>query len=449
MKLSVSDSYIEDQGSFFLRDLPVERRPAVRKVMEETDSPFIRLKLSSGHVFSLPLASRESPGRHLQHRAGLRARTLQIGKKLYFRLGPAIARFGLLPVARLMAARLAAGRRASGTDGVIEDDAIFEFVGQTLITHDDSFGKPSTLGLSLTNRCNLACTMCPYHGPDERKKHIDGYFDERQAIAVPEFERIVSYCAENGITLQLGQQDEPLLLLLRDEYRSVLVRYKPLTSITTNGTLLRTERDWEKIASLPGLHHVGISIDAADPDTYQKIRGDDLAELHRNVLGFFEYLRKRRPEVKRRVCFVVQPGNTGEEDRFLQFWRPHVHQVSFYQMTTYEEGSVNFGANYHAGRRTPCDAIFSTMYVMPNGDVLPCCLFMYNAPYEGRNAIATFSEKSWTSNEYHELRSSITSERFGKVCDKCTIWRQGLDRETVENGMRVTSNPYEKHYYIN
>jgi hypothetical protein len=74
---------------------------------------------------------------------------------------------------------------------------------------------------------------------------------------------------------------------------------------------------------------------------------------------------------------------------------------------------------------------------------------MYNAPYEGRNAVATFSPEAWTSAEYHQLRASITSEKFGRVCDKCTIWKQGLDRETVERGMRVTSNPYEKHYYIN
>jgi molybdenum cofactor biosynthesis enzyme MoaA len=155
-----------------------------------------------------------------------------------------------------MAARLAAGRRRHAEQQVLEDDALFEVVGQTLIIHDDSFGKPSTLGLSLTNRCNLACTMCPYHGPDERKKHVGGYFDERQAITVAEFERIVQYCSGNGVTLQLGQQDEPLLLLLRDEYRNVALKYKPLISITTNGTLLRGERDWEKVASLPGLHHV-------------------------------------------------------------------------------------------------------------------------------------------------------------------------------------------------
>jgi radical SAM protein with 4Fe4S-binding SPASM domain len=221
-----------------------------------------------------------------------------------------------------------------------------------------------------------------------------------------------------------------------------------MMSITTNGTLLRGEREWKQIASLPGLHHVGVSIDAAHPDTYRTIRGGDLSELHDNVLGFFAYLRKRRPEVKRRVCFVTQPGNRGEEQAFLDFWRPHVHQISFYQMTTYQEGAVNFVANYKLNRRTPCEAILSTMYVMPNGDVLPCCLFMYQAPYEGRNAIATFSDNVWTSDEYHRLRASVTSEKFGAVCDRCTIWRQGLDRESVENGLRVTSNPYEKHYYV-
>lgn len=448
MSFSLENEYEHFDGVYVLTRIPKERRASLIHELKKRNVSSLRLKLTSGHAFSVPLVTSDDPGRS-GARGGLRSRTVRAAKKMYFHVAPLAGRLGLSSRLRLLGMRFLS-KAAMGADEreAIVDDALFEHVGQVLIAFDNFYSNPSTVGLSLTNRCNLECVMCPYHGPEEKKKHVVKYFDETHTISLELFEKVVAFCARNETLLQLGQQDEPLMLIFRKPYYDVLRRHRPILSITTNGTLLRGEKEWRKIGDLARLHHVGVSIDAATPGTYKKIRGGDLEQLHEQLLGFFGYMKKHRPEVKLRVCFVTQPLNKGEEDIFLEFWRRHVHQISFYQLTSYDKGSAHFVPNYKATQRTPCRAIFSGMYVQPDGDVLPCCLFMYNAPYEGRHPIMKFSDDAWRSETYHKMRSSVTSGKFGPICNKCTIWKQGADLETTEKGMRVTMNPFEKNYFV-
>ena len=236
-----ADFYERDGEVFFLRDIPKQYRQRIKSAMENQGAPYLRLKLSSGHLFSLPIVSRNPSDDGMSLSEKMRSRGLAFAKANYFRFSGILERLGLLARVRLAGAKMI--QKSGGLDdkNFFEDDNLFEFVGQTLITNDKSYGKPLTIGLSLTNRCNLACQMCPYHGPDEKLKHSTNYFNEKHTITKGDFEKVVKYCAEHGVTLQLGQQDEPLMLLFKEGYAEVLQKYQPLMTLTTNGTLLRGE----------------------------------------------------------------------------------------------------------------------------------------------------------------------------------------------------------------
>jgi uncharacterized Fe-S cluster-containing radical SAM superfamily protein len=445
--MSIKELYDKHMEIYVLRDVPESYRSKISATLHKDNAAQLRLKLSSGHVFSLPIAALSLPTDQLSIIEKIKTKILNNAKKFYFRTAGILNKMGLLGFARQAGANMILKAGVINTKHVYQDDSLFEYIGQTLIINDNSYSKPMTVGLSLSNRCNLACQMCPYHGPDEKLLHTTNYFNEKHDISKENFERVVKYCAENGITLQLGQQDEPLLLLFREGYSEILQKYQPLMTLTTNGTLLRSEKQWKYLAGLKHLHHVGISIDGNSKEVYRKIRGDNLERLHKQLHGFFGYIQKHRPDIKRRVCFVEQPDNLHEREAFLNYWKPYVNQISFYKLTEFRDDELTFLESNKQKKRTPCSAIFTTMYLMPDTKVQPCCLFMYTAPYVGVNTIAEFSEDIWKSEKYQKFRTQITNEDFGLVCDKCTIWRQGKDIEYVENNLRVSENAYEKHYF--
>ena len=116
--------------------------------------------------------------------------------------------------------------------------------------------------------------MCPYHGPSQKKLHSDDYFNTQDVIQPDNFKKIVAYCNQNSVYLQLGQQDEALMYLLNDKYYKTVLGLKSELSITTNGTLLGIGNNSQKLLAIPALTHLSISIDAASDATYKFIRGE-------------------------------------------------------------------------------------------------------------------------------------------------------------------------------
>ncbi|HET7539561.1 MAG TPA: radical SAM protein [Polyangiaceae bacterium] len=170
---------------------------------------------------------------------------------------------------------------------------------------------PYSLEIELTSRCNLACTQClrsqglkPY---DIGDIHFEDY---RRILA--QFPRTMN--------LFLNGFGEPLMhpefVDIVEYTRSVLPWAK--IGIYSNGTLLREELAARILGS--GLTEINVSIDAATPETYRKVRrGGRFDLLHENIRGL---LRRRRaaglklPLVG--VNFVMLNDNEGELVPFLE-----------------------------------------------------------------------------------------------------------------------------------
>lgn len=446
------ERYVSHEGVHYLRSLPDSYRDRVVEMMGGRAEAMVRLRLSNGQQFVMPIAIRGArPLPALLRSISPRAKLERL-RNVYRRLKPWLARAGVVGAINRWAARRKIAVTVYDDHRVLylDDDELFSWVGHDLLVADPAASAPRYIGLALTNRCNLECGMCPYHSPIEKAQHGTDYFMRGELIDPEDVKRVLDYAERSGAVVGLGQVDEPLIAMLAPRYWPLFRDSKAAMTITTNGTLLRGEDDFRRMAALRNLQSISISLDAASEESYRKIRGGDFNELRPAMIDFFKYLKRHRPEIERRVCFVAQPDNAGEESAFLEQWKPYVNIVSIYQVTQYdrESGALQFDHNFADEKRTPCGAIFDTMYVMPKMDVLPCCLFMYVSPYEGMRPIGKFDDGFWQSDDYHRFRSTVTNEQFGAICAKCTVWKQGAARWAEEDGITVSVNPHEKHYHV-
>jgi sulfatase maturation enzyme AslB (radical SAM superfamily) len=174
--------------------------------------------------------------------------------------------------------------RRLGTTGLIgpkqnEALAMAEFAAGVLVVNS----SPRMLTLETTSRCNLRCVMCP-HAIDavDRPKHLE----EEMVAGLEKFIR-------QSRSIQLHGIGEPLA----SPAFWTSLKFLPEgcdSSINTNLTVL----DERRLKSLVGsqLKIINVSLDAARPETYRKIRGYSFEEVLENIRRFVE---ERRASGKR------------------------------------------------------------------------------------------------------------------------------------------------------
>lgn len=131
----------------------------------------------------------------------------------------------------------------------------------------DHFGRNiNYLRLSITDRCNLRCKYCMPHGVE--------FTPHEQILTYEEFLRIARAAVHLGITRFKITGGEPLVRKGVTDFIAALKRLPGVeeVTLTTNGVRLAELVPALKAAGVDG---VNISLDAADPETFQAITGFD------------------------------------------------------------------------------------------------------------------------------------------------------------------------------
>jgi pyruvate-formate lyase-activating enzyme len=173
--------------------------------------------------------------------------------------------------------------------------------------------KPSYVRAIVGNTCNLKCVMCPYHSSLLKPTHTTDFFTGKKAMSWEMMEKLAKECGEEGITILIGSVEEPLLHpKIIDFVRLCRQQGVLRVHITTNGQLLDENR---AIALLKaGLTSIDISIDAAEPDTYLKIRGANLNQVESNVINFLRLRDRLGISCEVRTSFVRNQDVITEEE---------------------------------------------------------------------------------------------------------------------------------------
>ncbi|HTQ52946.1 MAG TPA: radical SAM protein [Bryobacteraceae bacterium] len=182
--------------------------------------------------------------------------------------------------------------QASGERAEIDAQGFFE-------------GKPLLLWLETTARCNLRCAKCghsfdppgtprilPRNLPDAVVDEADAYFAAAVKVRVSGYGEMFLYSRLRSLVERLK-------------------RHECWVEGTTNGVVIdRSEVDW--LVDL-GWDQLVFSIDGAEPDTMQRLRGADLQK----IWDILEYIKRRKQESNTTkpqvvVGFVAQSDNLHE-----------------------------------------------------------------------------------------------------------------------------------------
>ncbi len=320
--------------------------------------------------------------------------------------------------------------------------------------------SPVCLYLEVTNRCNLLCETCPRTFETlEPPADMSWSLFTRIVDQYPDIARVVLH----GVGEPMLVRDLPRMIrYLKDRGTYVL--------FNTNGTLLQPRKFPAIIAS--GLDELRVSLDAADRETYFRVRGKDFfRRIVRDVGRFVAYQKETGTEsprvslwltgLKETVAqlpeFVRLAAEMGVREVYLQrrvfdeagFGMARPESSLFEQTREDEQAAIDaaqalgkeFGVTLDASGATEpglslkrseedqpwssCRRPWSLMYFTAHGRALPCCIAPFSARDYATYTLGDATQQSlreiWNGARYQEFRASLLTDAPPKPCENCGL----------------------------
>jgi MoaA/NifB/PqqE/SkfB family radical SAM enzyme len=334
----------------------------------------------------------------------------------------------------------------------------FEAVGERRSRLADR--PPVCIYLEVTNRCNLLCETCP-RTFEELEPPADMSWALFTAIIdqVPALARVVLH----GVGEPMLVKDLPRMIRYLKE-RGVYVLFN------TNGTLLAPRKRREIIET--GLDELRVSLDAAEAETFLKVRGKDMFNrIVRNVSEFTALQREigaatpkvslwltgLKETVDQLPDFVRLAARIGVREVHLQrlvfddLGRGLARAQSALFEATQREEAETIAAAQALGRElgvtidasgatepglslkradgespwSTCRRPWSLMYFTAHGRALPCCI----APFSSRgyenytlgDATQQTLREIWNGEAYQAFREGLVGDAPPKPCENCGL----------------------------
>ena len=136
--------------------------------------------------------------------------------------------------------------------------------------------------ISVAGKCNLACRMCT-GSPKGTLRHL----------SAAQLATIQKHIPTANLTILVASDAEPLLNPEFDDMLEVLAQHRQSFFLVTNGHLLKSSTI-DTLVAYPVSSHINVSLDAATPETYKRVRGASLNHVIKNI----EALRDRKQQAK-------------------------------------------------------------------------------------------------------------------------------------------------------
>ena len=326
--------------------------------------------------------------------------------------------------------------------------------------------SPRVVFIEATNRCNLHCQTCPRtYFQREPLKSLT--YDEFVAIAgqFPNMQRALLH----GI-------GEPLLNRELPEMIRYLKQRRVEVIINSNGTRLTPA--WQAALIDCGLDEFRCSIDAANNETYSRIRGANL--LPKLIAGLQRLVEKKAasgsatPRIS--IWCVATRENLAELPGLIRLAaRAGVREVYVQRLVYFAQDPQKqfgmardelaiFGKNQHledealeactelssslgiefraSGARDPLNSLaaarpadfapwreclrpWTTAYVTANGNCLPCCIAPFATQEYQSLALGNLFEQPfeqiWNGPKYQAYRRALQSQAPHEACQSCGV----------------------------
>jgi MoaA/NifB/PqqE/SkfB family radical SAM enzyme len=236
----------------------------------------------------------------------------------------------------------------------------------------DSPGVPEIFQIELTNHCPMACVMCPRtRGMTRPLGHMDAAL----------FQHIIREAAPFTSKLFLHHFGDSLLHPALGECISFARQFNVRTYLSANPILLSELRIRELVDA--GLHELVLSLDGATAATSEAVRGRaarDVAEAERRILSLLAYRQQRASKTPIVILqFVRQRMNRHEIGPWLAKWTavPGIDAIKLKSFVAWDGQDAHINAlriePIPAPSRIVCDKPWTSVTVLWDGRVVPCC----------------------------------------------------------------------------
>lgn len=278
----------------------------------------------------------------------------------------------------------------------------WKYHNENLITAD----IPLYIVLETNTYCNLKCKMC--------EKNY--YTKDKRNISKEIVDKLVAECREFGVpSILVGASAESLI---NPKIKEILRDIKSIGAmdnfVITNGT--RLTHDMNEFLIDNQFERLYVSLDAATPKTYQRIRGYDLDVVENNILDFLRTREEKKSMLPLlRVSFVRQEENIDEVDLFIDKWKDKVDIIDIQEMRDFSnlEELQDFPDICYK-----CQAPFTTLSIDCEGNIYPCCTF-YQRYFCLGNIKDMTLEEAWNGDKIQKLRNQILKGQLSKACRNC------------------------------
>jgi radical SAM protein with 4Fe4S-binding SPASM domain len=277
---------------------------------------------------------------------------------------------------------------------------------------------PKEIILEVTNRCNLRCVMCHFHGIGARRVRPSG--DMAPAL----WRKILRELAQSPETHSLITHGagEPLLYPGLFE---LLEEAKSLGNVTvgfmTNAMLLTPEVSRRLL--MLGVDWLAFSVDGVEPEPHARYRrNSDLETIERHI-DYLIQIKNAQGTPKPALCFnmVRLPEIAHQEASYVARWLPAAAHV---MISNYRPmGSRRLTAHSVPGARQPCANIFRQMVVGWNGTVALCCEDIHAEVEVGDLTRQSLSEV-WNGPRLNRIREIHNQDLYDEMpfCRDCDTW---------------------------
>lgn len=334
-------------------------------------------------------------------------------------------------------------------------------------THYGKVVSPRYVRVVVGNTCNLKCVMCPYHSAAIKPTHTTNFFQHQQTMDWAIMERLAQDCGQARAGVTIGNVEEPLLHpRLIDFIRRCRQAGVPRVHLTTNGQLLNQDRSQALLEA--GLTSIDISLDAADPETYFKIRGARLERVEANIMDLIEWRDRINSPCEIRTSFVRNQGlDSTEEQRFRDKWLAKINGVCVLNLAQYQDANMHLETGNQrvqnaievytekAGGRWACLFPFTEISVLPDGRIYYCIETLFRLGFDQDIAsLGNYTTQSlqeiWQGELFQQLRQELILNQLADrpICKNCNTWQSQVVAQTSQNGLNVTTTQITEIYQL-
>jgi radical SAM protein with 4Fe4S-binding SPASM domain len=279
---------------------------------------------------------------------------------------------------------------------------------------------PMMCVISFIYSCNALCPSCPYTNSDIRSTYKD-----RPLMSEDTFKLIADQCGEYGAWVRVSGGGEPML-----HPRAVeLFEYAKLrgakVGLITNGSRFSEESTRRLLEAQVDM--IEFSVDAADPDTYHRVRaGLQWETLLRNVERMVNMRNQLGSATKIIASGVNQEGV--DIEAVAAFWEPLVDNFQKRKYLTWGINDPGKSADptpyLPPEEQVPCPFIFERLNIDSRGKVMVCG-FDIAAKTDMGNIHEMSIKDIWHGEGFAYYRRKHLDKTGSEIemCAQCPDWK--------------------------